>query len=82
MLVGKTNLHEFAFGTTTDNPHHGPCRNPWDPARSPGGSSGGSGAALAAGHVRGLARHGHRRLDPHPGRRPAAWRGSSPRWGG
>lgn len=49
VLVGKTNLHEFAFGTTTDNPHTGACRNPWDLARSPGGSSGGSGAALAAG---------------------------------
>ena len=49
VLLGKTNLHEFAFGVTTDNPHHGPCRNPWDRGRSPGGSSGGSGAALAAG---------------------------------
>ena len=49
VLLGKTNLHEFAFGITSDNPHFGPCRNPWDTARSPGGSSGGSGAALAAG---------------------------------
>jgi aspartyl-tRNA(Asn)/glutamyl-tRNA(Gln) amidotransferase subunit A len=49
VLLGKTNLHEFAFGTTNDNPHHGPARNPWDLERSPGGSSGGSGAALAAG---------------------------------
>ena len=49
VLLGKTNLHEFAFGTTSDNPHYGPCRNPWDLERSPGGSSGGSGAALAAG---------------------------------
>ena len=49
VLLGKTSLHEFAFGTTTDNPHFGPARNPWDLARSPGGSSGGSGAALAAG---------------------------------
>ena len=49
VLLGKTNLHEFAFGTTTNNPHYGPCRNPWDLERSPGGSSGGSGAALAAG---------------------------------
>lgn len=49
VTLGKTNMHEFAYGTTNDNPHYGPCRNPWDRARSPGGSSGGSGAALAAG---------------------------------
>jgi aspartyl-tRNA(Asn)/glutamyl-tRNA(Gln) amidotransferase subunit A len=49
VLLGKTNMHEFAFGTTNDNPHYGPARNPWDLERSPGGSSGGSGAALAAG---------------------------------
>jgi aspartyl-tRNA(Asn)/glutamyl-tRNA(Gln) amidotransferase subunit A len=49
VLVGKTALHEFAFGATTQNPHHGPCRNPWDLERIPGGSSGGSGAALGAG---------------------------------
>jgi aspartyl-tRNA(Asn)/glutamyl-tRNA(Gln) amidotransferase subunit A len=49
VLLGKTNMHEFAYGTTSNNPHYGPCRNPWDPERSPGGSSGGSGAALAAG---------------------------------
>ena len=49
VLLGKTSLHEFAFGTTSDNPHYGPVRNPWDPERSPGGSSGGTGAALAAG---------------------------------
>jgi aspartyl-tRNA(Asn)/glutamyl-tRNA(Gln) amidotransferase subunit A len=49
IVLGKTQLHEFAFGATTQNPHHGDCRNPWDAARIPGGSSGGSGAALAAG---------------------------------
>jgi len=49
VLLGKTHMHEFAYGTTTDNPHYGPCRNPWDLERSPGGSSGGSGAALAVG---------------------------------
>ena len=46
---GKTNLHEWAFGVTTDNPHFGPARNPWDLDRIPGGSSGGNGAALVAG---------------------------------
>ena len=49
VLVGKVQLHELAYGGTTQNPHFGPCRNPWDPERIPGGSSGGSGAAVAAG---------------------------------
>jgi aspartyl-tRNA(Asn)/glutamyl-tRNA(Gln) amidotransferase subunit A len=49
ILLGKTNLHEFAYGVTTNNPHYGPTRNPWDFARIPGGSSGGSAAAVAAG---------------------------------
>jgi aspartyl-tRNA(Asn)/glutamyl-tRNA(Gln) amidotransferase subunit A len=49
ILIGKTNLHEFAYGVTSNNPHFGPVRNPWDLARIPGGSSGGSAAALAAG---------------------------------
>ncbi|MCS6951940.1 MAG: amidase [Bryobacterales bacterium] len=51
VLVGKTNLHELAFGITSANPHFGVVRNPWDPERTPGGSSGGSGAAVAAGMV-------------------------------
>lgn len=46
--VGKTNLHEWALGITNDNPHYGPVRNPWDTERIPGGSSGGSAAALAS----------------------------------
>jgi aspartyl-tRNA(Asn)/glutamyl-tRNA(Gln) amidotransferase subunit A len=49
VLIGKTNLHEFAFGATNENPHHGPTRNPWSRDRIPGGSSGGSAAAVAAG---------------------------------
>lgn len=49
ILIAKVNLAEFAFGATTQNAHYGSCRNPWDPDRIPGGSSGGSGAAVAAG---------------------------------
>ena len=48
VLLGKLNMHEFAYGTTSVNPHYGPVRNPWDPERITGGSSGGSAAALAA----------------------------------
>jgi len=48
LVLGKTNLHECSFGVTTDNPHFGPARNPYDPGRIPGGSSGGSAAAVAA----------------------------------
>ena len=49
ILLGKTNLHEFAYGISTNNPHFGPTRSPWDINRIPGGSSGGSAAAIAAG---------------------------------
>ena len=48
VLIGKCNTHEFAAGSTTVNPHYGACRNPWDEERVAGGSSGGSGAAVAA----------------------------------
>jgi aspartyl-tRNA(Asn)/glutamyl-tRNA(Gln) amidotransferase subunit A len=49
VILGKTNMHEFAYGVTSNNPHYGPVHNPWDLSRIPGGSSGGSAAAVAAG---------------------------------
>ncbi|MBI3914708.1 MAG: Asp-tRNA(Asn)/Glu-tRNA(Gln) amidotransferase subunit GatA [Chloroflexi bacterium] len=48
ILLGKLNMHEWAYGVTTINPHFGACRNPWNPEHIVGGSSGGSGAAVAA----------------------------------
>lgn len=48
VLIGKTNMHEFAWGGTSANPHFGSVRNPWDTSRFPAGSSGGSGAAVAS----------------------------------
>ena len=49
VIIGRTGLHEFAFGFTSENPWFGAVRNPWDPSTSAGGSSGGSAAAVAAG---------------------------------
>lgn len=49
IFTGKLSMHEYAWGITNNNPHFGPVRNPWDPTKIPGGSSGGSGAAVAAG---------------------------------
>lgn len=49
ILLGKTNLNEFAYGVTGENPHYGATRNPWDTERMPGGSSAGAAAAAAAG---------------------------------
>ncbi len=48
VIIGKANTHELAFGGTTNNIHYGATHNPWDLRRVPGGSSGGSGSALAA----------------------------------
>ena len=47
VVFGKANLHEFAWGGTSENPHYGFCRNPWNPDYSAGGSSGGSAVAVA-----------------------------------
>jgi Asp-tRNA(Asn)/Glu-tRNA(Gln) amidotransferase A subunit family amidase len=49
IIIGRTNLHEWAFGFNSENAHWGSVRNPWNLATSAGGSSGGSGAAVAAG---------------------------------
>ena len=51
VLIGKTSMHELAFGITSNNPHFGTVCNPWGMNRIPGGSSGGSGSAVAAGMV-------------------------------
>ena len=51
VMLGKLNLHEMAYGITSANPHYGAVRNPWNINHSPGGSSGGSGATVAAGVV-------------------------------
>jgi aspartyl-tRNA(Asn)/glutamyl-tRNA(Gln) amidotransferase subunit A len=51
VIIGRTGLHEFAWGFSSENPWFGPVRNPWDPRTSPGGSSGGSAVAVATGIV-------------------------------
>ena len=51
VCLGKTGLHEFAYGITSNNPHYGPIRNPWDRERIAGGSSGGAAVAVAAGMI-------------------------------
>ncbi len=71
VVVGQTNMHELAMGVTSDNGMHGPVRNPHDPTRMSGGSSGGTAAAIAVGAVlAGLATD-----TGGSGRIPAAWCG-------
>jgi amidase len=52
VYIGRTNTPEFGLVPTTEGEAYGPCRNPWDPGRSAGGSSGGSAAAVASGWSR------------------------------
>ena len=67
VLFGKTTTPEFGWKPLTDSPLSGVTRNPWNLERTPGGSSGGSAAAVLGRHLPAGGRHRRRRLDPHPG---------------
>ncbi len=64
VILGKLNMHEFAYGGTCVISHYGPIRNPWNTDHVPGGSSGGSAAAVAARLCAAAPRHRHGRVDP------------------
>src|SRR5260370_24690386 len=66
VFIGKTNLHEFAFGTTNEDSAFGPARNPYDPSRSPGGSSGGSAGRVPTRLALATTRRATRRRIPRP----------------